>query len=100
QKDSNPQDPTKGMILVMLSVATSIDALAVGFSLSLMHISIWMPALMIGGVAFLFTAIGISIGGKIAQANRLRRWAETIGGFVLLAIGLNILRTHGALSFL
>jgi len=98
-KDKKPiKDYTKGMTLVMLSVATSIDALAVGFSLSLLKISIWMPALIIGIVAGTFTVIGMRIGERIGAANRLSLYAETIGGVVLIGIGLNILYEHGALS--
>jgi putative Mn2+ efflux pump MntP len=92
------KDYTKGMTLVMLSVATSIDALAVGFSLSLLKISIWMPALIIGIVAGIFTLIGMRIGERIGAAKRLSFYAETIGGVVLIGIGLNILHEHGALS--
>ena len=96
------KDYTKGMTLVMLSVATSIDALAVGFSLSLLKISIWMPALIIGIVACTFTLIGMRIGERIGErigaANRLSLYAETIGGVVLIGIGLNILHEHGAFS--
>lgn len=92
------KDYTKGMTLVMLSVATSIDALAVGFSLSLLKISIWMPALIIGIVAGTFTLIGMRIGERIGAAKRLSLYAETLGGVVLIGIGLNILHEHGALS--
>jgi manganese efflux pump family protein len=92
------KDYTKGMTLVMLSVATSIDALAVGFSLSLLKISIWMPALIIGIVAGTFTLIGMRIGERIGTAKRLSVYAETIGGVVLIAIGLNILYEHGVFS--
>jgi putative Mn2+ efflux pump MntP len=91
------KDYTKGMTLVMLSVATSIDALAVGFSLSLLKISIWMPALVIGIVAGTFTLIGMRIGERIGAAKRLSVYAETIGGVVLISIGLNILYEHGVL---
>ena len=92
------KDYTKGMTLVMLSVATSIDALAVGFSLSLLKISIWMPALIIGIVAGIFTLIGMRIGERIGAAKQLSFYAETIGGVVLIAIGLTILYEHGVLS--
>jgi len=92
------KDYTKGMTLVMLSVATSIDALAVGFGLSLLKISIWMPALIIGIVAGTFTLIGMRIGERIGAAKRLSLYAETIGGVVLVFIGLNILYEHGVFS--
>ena len=89
------KDYTKGMTLVMLSVATSIDALAVGFGLSLLKISIWMPALIIGIVAGTFTLIGMRIGERIGAAKRLSLYAEIIGGVVLISIGLDILFEHG-----
>src|SRR5512145_3318729 len=44
-------DPTRGLTLVILSVATSIDALAVGLSLAMLGVNIWLPALVIGLVA-------------------------------------------------
>ena len=92
------KDYTKGMTLVMLSVATSIDALVVGFGLSMLKISIWIPALIIGIVAGTFTLIGMRIGERISAAKRLSLYAETIGGVVLISIGLNILYDHGVFS--
>jgi putative Mn2+ efflux pump MntP len=94
------KDPTKGMTMVMLSVATSIDALAVGLSLSMINVSIWTPALIIGLVAGVFTTVGMHLGKVIGSMAQLSRWAEMTGGIVLLAIGVNILREHKALVFL
>ena len=92
------KDQTRGWMLVMLSVATSIDALAVGFSISLLNVSIWMPAAIIGIVAGLFSIAGLHMGERIGSARRLSLYAETIGGLVLIAIGLNILYDHGAFT--
>jgi putative Mn2+ efflux pump MntP len=89
------KDPTKGMTMVMLSVATSLDALAVGFSLSVVKISIWMPAAVIGVVACLFTTIGLHLGKRISRAAHIRRMADGLGATVLVIIGLNILWEHG-----
>ena len=97
--EDGAKDPTKGMTMVMLSVATSIDALAVGLSLSMINVSIWTPALIIGLVAGGFTTAGMHLGKLIGSLDQLSRWAEMTGGIVLLAIGVNILREHGALSF-
>lgn len=97
---SEHRDPTRGMTLIMLSVATSIDALAVGLSLSMLGLSIWLPALVIGLVALLFTVIGLHLGRTVARARRIGRAAELLGGGVLIAIGLRILWEHGALDFL
>ena len=90
-----PKDPTKGMTMVMLSLATSLDALAVGLSLSMINVSIWTPAVIIGLVAAVFTTIGMHLGKRLSRATLIRRYADAIGGLVLLAIGLNILREHG-----
>ena len=95
EDDQPPKDPTKGATLVMLSVATSIDALAVGLSLAVLKISIWTPALVIGVVAASSTILGMTLGEKLAAARRLSRYAEVIGGVVLVGIGISILHEHG-----
>ncbi len=85
-------DPTRGLTLVLLSVATSIDALAVGFSLSLLGVSIWLPAVVIGLVAGALTIIGMLLGDRIGS-----RWGsrvEIFGGIILVLIGLKILWEH------
>lgn len=85
-------NPTRGWTLIGLSVATSIDALAVGLSMAFMRISIWIPCVVIGLVACAFTAIGITF------ANRyLRRWgraAEVFGGCILIGIGVRVFLAH------
>ncbi|NLW81298.1 MAG: manganese efflux pump [Desulfovibrionales bacterium] len=85
------QDPTQGSRLIMLSVATSIDALAVGFTLAMLDISVWTPAAIIGTVAFAFTAAGLHLGKTVGCRTRLGQRAEVLGGGVLLAIGTKIL---------
>ncbi|MEJ2158052.1 MAG: manganese efflux pump MntP family protein [Desulfobacteraceae bacterium] len=92
------KDPTKGWTMVMLSVATSLDALAVGLSLSVVNVTIWMPAVIIGIVACIFTTFGLHLGRYISKAAPLRRAADCLGAAVLLLIGLNILREHGVFS--
>jgi putative Mn2+ efflux pump MntP len=86
------RDPTRGFNLVLLSIATSIDALAVGFSLSVIGVSIWLPALVIGLVAGILTVAGMLLGGRIGD-----RWGPRVGilgGLVLIAIGTKILIEH------
>lgn len=85
-------DPTRGISLVTLSVATSIDALAVGLSLAMLEQEVWTPAVVIGLVAAALTAVGITCGGRLGA-----RWgarAEMAGGCVLVLIGLKILAEH------
>ena len=95
QEEAKKIDPTRGYTLVMLSVATSIDSLAVGLSFAVLNVSVWMPAAVIGLVATLLTIIGLRLGCLLGSASRLGARAEIAGGLVLLAIGFNILHQHG-----
>jgi putative Mn2+ efflux pump MntP len=85
-------DPTRGVSLVLLSVATSIDALAVGFSFSLLKVTIWQPAVVIGAVTGLLTLLGMRIGSRLGA--RLGKRMELAGGLVLIGTGLKILLEH------
>ncbi len=87
-------DPTRGATLVVLSVATSIDALAVGLSLAVLRIDAWQPSLVIGLVAAFCTGAGLHLGRWAGGASRLGARAEIVGGGVLLAIGAKILWEH------
>jgi putative Mn2+ efflux pump MntP len=100
EEEKPRKDATKGMTLVMLSIATSIDALAVGLSMSMLRVSIVTPAIIIGIVAGLFTIGGLHLGKKVARLTWLSTWAEIIGGLVLWLIGLNILRDNGVFAAL
>lgn len=82
-------DPSRGFTLVGLSVATSIDALAVGLSLALLQVEIWIPALVIGAVAALLTLLGLLLGRRAGTAWGGRM--EIVGGVVLILIGGRIL---------
>ncbi len=88
-------DPTKGWTLVMLSVATSIDSLAVGLSFSVLNISVWFPALVIGITATALTVIGLHLGRIVSSSSRLGAKVEVAGGIVLIGIGFRILYDHG-----
>lgn len=85
-------DPSRGLMLVTLSVATSIDAAAVGLSLALSGSEIWFPAVVIGLVAGALSAVGVSFGKRLG--GRFEQWAEALGGLVLIAIGSKILFAH------
>jgi putative Mn2+ efflux pump MntP len=87
-------DPTSGWELLMLSVATSIDALAVGLSLALIGSGIFLPALVIGIVAAGFTCAGMLLGRQIG--SRWGQRVEVFGGLILLAIGIKIVLEHTA----
>ena len=79
-------------VILILSVATSIDALAVGLSFSFLGIPIFFPALIIGVVAFLMSFFGVYIGRRFGKI--LKNRIEILGGLILVIIGLKILFEH------
>jgi putative Mn2+ efflux pump MntP len=85
-------DPTRGWSLVVLSVATSIDALAVGLSFAALGVRVWFPAVIIGVTAGALTLIG-TLGGRALGARFGSRMAM-IGGIVLILIGCWIVYEH------
>ena len=78
--------------MLVLAVATSIDALAVGFSFALLSVDVWYPSAIIGVVAAGMTLLGMRVGGRLGR--RFGRVMEVAGGLVLLAIGARILWQH------
>jgi putative Mn2+ efflux pump MntP len=90
--DRKKIDVTRGFQLIVLSVATSIDALAVGLTFAFIEMNIVLASSTIASVAFLATAAGFILGRKVGSL--VGRRAETIGGVVLIAIGLKILLEH------
>jgi putative Mn2+ efflux pump MntP len=85
-------DPTRGLSLVVLSVATSIDALAVGLSFALLQAAILFPCVIIGLVAMGMTMLGTRVGPLLGRLAGRR--AELIGALVLFLIGTKILFDH------
>ncbi|MGC4121744.1 MAG: manganese efflux pump MntP family protein [Myxococcales bacterium] len=85
-------DPTRGWQLLILSIATSIDALAVGLSLAMVGSTIALPALVIGVVAAGMTAVGVLLGRRVGALWGQR--VEIMGGAVLVIIGVKILAEH------
>jgi putative Mn2+ efflux pump MntP len=78
-------------VLIMLSIATSIDALAVGLSLSFLQTSIIMPAIIIGIITFSLSFLGVYIGKKFGDYFEK---IGVIGGIILIIIGLRIIIEH------
>ncbi len=72
--------------------ATSIDALAVGLTLAMLDVSIWIPSLIIGVVAGVLTIVGMLLGRRLGQQWGKR--VEIFGGLVLIGIGVKILVEH------
>lgn len=86
------RDPSKGMTLLTLSVATSIDALAVGISLAMIDVPIWLPSAVIGMVAAILSGAGVLLGRRLGVA--FGRRMELAGGLLLILIGAKILFDH------
>jgi putative Mn2+ efflux pump MntP len=86
------KDPSRGWSLVLLSVATSIDALAVGLSIGVMAKPILFTSVVIGITCALFSVTGIAIGKRAGAL--LGRRVERIGGIILVTIGIRIVVEH------
>lgn len=86
------KNPLHLKVMLMLALATSIDALAVGFSMALLTANIFIAISIIGFVTFLAAMTGILIGKKTGP--RVNKYAEILGGIILIAIGLKILVEH------
>lgn len=99
EAEADCSDPTRGMTLLLLAIATSIDALAVGASMAMLDVNVWTAAVVIGLVCFVMTALGLHLGRLVLRSGtHLGKWANMVGGGVLIGIGLNILYEHGALD--
>lgn len=85
-------DPTRGGTLVMLSIATSIDALGVGLSLSFISSNVFLSSMIIGIVSVIFTITGLRFGKKLSV--KFGKRIEVLGGLILLAIGTRLVITH------
>lgn len=79
-------------VLLTLAAATSIDALAAGFSFSIMNHGVWGPSAVIGGVTFGVCLTGFEFGRRIGVV--FERGAQALGGIILIGIGIKILADH------
>jgi putative Mn2+ efflux pump MntP len=86
------RDPSRGWALVMLSLATSVDALAVGLSLAVLEVGIWYPAVLIGVITAGLCVVGIALGNRLGLL--VGRRMEAAGGVLLILIGIRILVGH------
>ena len=76
-------------VMLVLAIATSIDAMAAGFALNLLNVNVLFSCLVIGVITFLFSYVGVLVGEK--SGTKLENKAELFGGVVLILIGLKIL---------
>jgi putative Mn2+ efflux pump MntP len=93
EEDEKPRvDPSRGGTLIMLAVATSLDAMAVGLSLALIQVNIWAASLLIGVISLVLSLVGLLVGNRLGTTFGKRM--EVVGGLILIGIGLRILLTH------
>ena len=85
-------DISRGLPLLFASVATSIDALAVGFSFALLKSGIFLPAVIIGIVASLMTFMGVSFGHRVGRKYLSK--PEVVGGIAIILIGFKTFLEH------
>jgi putative Mn2+ efflux pump MntP len=91
-EESHPVDPTRGVTLILLSLATSLDAMAVGLSLAFLESNILISSLVIGVVSLVLSLIGTGFGGSLG--SRFGKRMEIMGGLILIGIGVRILISH------
>jgi len=84
--------------LLILAIATSIDAFGIGLSFALLEQSIMKPSVIIGIVSFILSIVGVYTGKSLQKI--LGKKAEFLGGIILIGIGMNILLKHGFLETL
>lgn len=90
--DGFPIDPSRGRFLMILCVATSIDAMAVGFSMAFLDTPLLSAALLIGVVTYLLSMVGLAAGDQLGL--KFGKKMEILGGLILIAIGIRIVVSH------
>ncbi len=91
-EEDNIDDSIDFKIMLLLAVATSIDALAVGISLAMDDTDILIPSIMIGVITMAISMVGVKIGSIVG--DRFSNKAEIMGGTILILIGVKILLEH------
>ena len=87
------QDGSLGFkTMMLLAIATSIDALAVGVSFACIQVKLWSSVFIIGITTFLFSVLGVKIGNVFG--SKYEKSASVVGGIILILIGLKILLEH------
>lgn len=92
KEEDNKNDDTSFKTMIILAIATSIDALAVGITFAFLEINIFVIATIIGVITFIISAIGVIIGNKFG--DKYEKKAEIFGGAILILMGIKILFEH------
>ncbi len=92
EEDESKEKPHTFLRIIILSIATSIDALVVGFSFAFLNIPIWFPGIVFGVVTTILSVVGVYTGKYLGKT--FGRKMEFVGGLILIAIGFRILYLH------
>ncbi len=78
-----------GLALIGLGISISLDELAMGFTIGLLHLSLVLAVILIGVQAFVVAQVGLRLGSRLGEAAR--EWAERLAGLALIGLGVLIL---------
>lgn len=92
EEEQKTSDPSRGRHLILLSIATSIDALAVGLSIAMLDVNVIYASLVIGAVSLILSLIGLMTGNFLG--TKFGKRMEILGGIILIGIGLRVVITH------
>ena len=90
--DEKINDDVSFKTMIILAIATSIDALAVGVTFAFLQVKIFSSILTIGIITFFMSYIGVKIGNKFG--DKLKNKSEIVGGIILIFMGIKILLDH------
>lgn len=91
-ESENCNDNVDFKTMIILAIATSIDALAVGITFAFLKANLWLSVTLIGITAFILSIVGVKIGNKFG--DKYERKAEIVGGTILILMGIKILIEH------
>lgn len=92
EEDVSGNDSFSTKVMLVLAVATSIDALAVGITFAFLSVNIGLAVIIIGVTTFVLSGIGLKVGHVFG--NKYEKKAEIAGGIILLLIGIKIVLEH------
>lgn len=95
-EDEEDHDPLNTKSLMILAIATSIDALAVGVTFAFLKVNIFLAIALIGIITFIISYFGVILGNKVGKY--FKNYAEIVGGIVLIIIGISIFLQHNVLG--
>lgn len=90
--DEKQSDSIKFKDMIILAIATSIDALAIGITFAFLRVNVWLAISLIGIITFAISVAGVKIGNIFG--NKYEKKAELAGGIILILLGLKILLEH------